>query len=385
MSECRIVFVGKNRNGSARYWCMEHHAPAWGKGGLQLSECLALSKAGPWDRLRVNLDSKEELRQLLLRAYLPPAYDTASPVSEISPAGGPAFSGEISREDFPEYDGQEHLVPRAEELAVVSQVASHTFGYETVYLECPHCGEAHLDVDWFAVNPHKVHLCLACGRSFRVKEANIGNPLSPGKAVWEEIRRQKVSFSGDRLEIRQKDFPGGITVGAAINTFYGNTLKTEAGGVLIRAFGADSRRPATEGIYAHVTIDGVPIDGGWARLYMVQQTLPFLRGRILALRCPDCGEPLLDAGESSQENGGARACPGEKAGYMPDSLHRCKRCGKVFGTRRRVVSNPFVETIQRLQEVTGLPLREKRGWEVFGKYPASSPFVSSPQNSCSQE
>lgn len=268
---------------------------------------------------------------------------------------------------------------------MVSLIASHTFGYETVYLECPHCGEAHLDVDWFAVNPHKVHLCFACGRSFRVKEANIGNPLSPGKAVWEEIRRQKISFSGDRLEIRQKDFPGGITVGAAINTFYGNALKTEAGGVLIRAFGADSRRPATEGIYAHVTIDGVPIDGGWARLYMVQQTLPFLRGRILALRCPDCGEMLLDAGESLQENGGARACPGGKAGDMPDSLHRCKRCGKVFGTRRRVVSNPFVETIQRLQEVTGLPLREKRGWEVFGKYPASSPFVSSPQNSCSQE
>ncbi len=138
-----------------------------------------------------------------------------------------------------------------------------------------------------------------------------------------------------------------------------------------------------DGIYRDVVIDGIPVRADWARLYMVEKTLPFLNGRIQALRCPDCGEQLVDTRGSAAES--AARCAGRR-GFAPSSVHRCERCGRSFKTRRRVVSNPFVETLQRLQDFTDLPLREAGGWQVFRPAPpASYPSFSSPQNSCSQE
>ena len=76
MSECRIAFVGKSRNGGDRYWCMEHHSPAYGKNGARLAQCLAVSKDGAWDKLSREPDSQRSPEEIMRRAYLPAAYDT---------------------------------------------------------------------------------------------------------------------------------------------------------------------------------------------------------------------------------------------------------------------------------------------------------------------
>ena len=41
MSKCNIVCVGKNRNGTLRYWCTGHHAPASNGKGKIFEHCLA--------------------------------------------------------------------------------------------------------------------------------------------------------------------------------------------------------------------------------------------------------------------------------------------------------------------------------------------------------
>ena len=43
MKKCNIVYAGKNRNGTDRYWCMTHHAPAGNGKGIKFHTCLAQS------------------------------------------------------------------------------------------------------------------------------------------------------------------------------------------------------------------------------------------------------------------------------------------------------------------------------------------------------
>lgn len=44
--------------------------------------------------------------------------------------------------------------------------------------KCPYCGGMHTDNGMFAYTPHNKHLCIYCGRCYKVEEANIGNELA---------------------------------------------------------------------------------------------------------------------------------------------------------------------------------------------------------------
>jgi len=39
---------------------------------------------------------------------------------------------------------------------------------------CPYCNSQHIDRGWFAINPHKRHLCYNCGKNFDVLKVTIG-------------------------------------------------------------------------------------------------------------------------------------------------------------------------------------------------------------------
>ncbi len=41
-------------------------------------------------------------------------------------------------------------------------------------LYCPFCGAQHIDEGWYAVNPHKRHLCFKCGKKFLATKPTIG-------------------------------------------------------------------------------------------------------------------------------------------------------------------------------------------------------------------
>ena len=39
--------------------------------------------------------------------------------------------------------------------------------------DCPECGKEHVDRDYWALNPHKTHLCEHCGSLFPVTERSV--------------------------------------------------------------------------------------------------------------------------------------------------------------------------------------------------------------------
>jgi len=43
-------------------------------------------------------------------------------------------------------------------------------------LSCPHCGELHFDIDKWAIDPHKTHLCLRCGGLFKGTLRGVSRP-----------------------------------------------------------------------------------------------------------------------------------------------------------------------------------------------------------------
>ncbi|MBP6479873.1 MAG: DUF1360 domain-containing protein [Pseudomonadales bacterium] len=47
---------------------------------------------------------------------------------------------------------------------------------------CPSCNELHLDLGEWATRPHHTHLCLVCGRTFELKEANWRSGMLVGQA-----------------------------------------------------------------------------------------------------------------------------------------------------------------------------------------------------------
>lgn len=44
-------------------------------------------------------------------------------------------------------------------------------------LNCPHCGEPHHDIDKWALDPHRTHLCLHCGELFKGSVRGVSHPI----------------------------------------------------------------------------------------------------------------------------------------------------------------------------------------------------------------
>src|SRR5690348_10184978 len=56
--DCKVVLVGKRRDGKPRYWCLEHHADATAKYGKRATKCRAahLPPLRREDILRLDID-----------------------------------------------------------------------------------------------------------------------------------------------------------------------------------------------------------------------------------------------------------------------------------------------------------------------------------------
>lgn len=347
MSKCNIVLIGKNRNGTNRYWCLEHHAPAYGKNGNKLDECLATYKNENRTKSSIDLNPNDYPGGIALWGCALAVYDTTSfnlePGVHVHARKEAGKEKEIDKtfgtvnvkldDDYISFN----------DLASISYLSSNILNLDMVYLECPHCKAPHLDKDWYAANPHKRHLCSYCGRNFNVKEPNIGNPIIKAKAMFGDTQiHRKVIKPNRTLEISQKDFPFGISIWGSNTALLWTSPKTEEYGIHIHAFKKNCLKPTIDETYDNVIIDGIHLNVEQVRLYMVQKTLPYLKGRISVLKCPQCGEALLDTG---------------KASYTPDTNHTCPKCKNTFRTQKKLISNPFINIIQDLHTFTNLPLR----------------------------
>ncbi|WP_257555740.1 hypothetical protein [Sphingobium sp. CFD-2] len=206
-------------------------------------------------------------------------------------------------------------------------------------LFCPKCGTPHLDSDWFAVKPHRTHLCHGCNELFRLPDKSISNPLS---VVQLKLGYKKSSKpprrATKRLNIAQAEYPGGLQIWASNPALLWTSRLSEEEGIHIHGWTGAERKPTLDDTFDTVVIDGVELNEEQLRYYMAQSALAYLRGKVHSIKCPNCQAAQFDAGEAAFRPKKERIC------------HCCRFEFEPMGRRKLLVSNPFVDTIAALKQ-----------------------------------
>jgi hypothetical protein len=119
----------------------------------------------------------------------------------------------------------------------------------------------------------------------------------------------------------------------------------EKEGIHVHAYDADMK-PVVDGTYASVEIDGIELNSLQVRTYMAQLAMPHIAERITSAKCVTCKAIQFDGGVDS---------------YTPSSF--CHNCGNKRASNsgfQKVVSNPIVEQISRLEKSAVNPVRRDR-------------------------
>jgi|SRR5882672_4739017 len=340
---CKIVVVGKRRDGGTRYWCLKHRADATAKYGKRARACRAAHLAPETGNL-FELDLDVFRGPVALWGAVPAVYDTTRlPIDR-----GIHVHARRSAHDKKEVDGtfsrvtiRGSRIPGDDlEVAAIDAIyymVSSMFGFEMKQVLCTHCGESHLDRDWFSVHPHQRHLCAACGRTFSDIARSVGNPIL-GLRQALGIKAHKTTSANRAISITQSKFPGGIQVWGSNPALIWTGDSAEEEGIHLHAFKTEKSEPDIDDTFSQVTIDGIELDPLMVRLLMAQNTLPHLKERVQSLRCDHCGESVFSTGES---------------GFTPSSPHQCGRCGHTVGSRgrfRKTIGNPLPAILERLAQ-----------------------------------
>ena len=110
------------------------------------------------------------------------------------------------------------------------------------------------------------------------------------------------------------DILGGLQIWASNPALLWTAPKAEKEGIHVHAYAADGHARIFDDTYGEVIIDGVELDQTQLGYFMAQQSLRYLDGKIVSLKC-DCGEPYFDKGE---------------AAFRPHNDRNCRRCGAPF-------------------------------------------------------
>ena len=342
--ECHVVAVGKQRDGSTRFWCLRHKADATAKYGRPAKVCrnAHIPPLSKQDTLELNIDKYrggvalwgavapvyDTTRQKLDRGIHVHARDDAGEVKKMDRTVRMVriFSGRLPKEGI-----------SVAECEAIYYMVTSIFGFEMRHITCSHCGHPHLDRDWFSVHPHRRHLCAACGRYFWDTEAALGNPICGLRAAC-GVEADSPRPSKKELRIRQKDFMGGIRVWGSNPAFLWTGQDREEEGIHIHAFCENGDAPELDETYFQVTIDEMKLDPVMVRILMAQKALSFLKDRVLTINCPSCGEAQFAIGELA---------------VTPVGIHSCTRCGHQFaspGRFRKTIANPLPGLLVRLAE-----------------------------------
>jgi hypothetical protein len=343
-SKCRVVSVGKRRDGGTRYWCLLHRADATAKYGRPADRCRAshILPISPEDTFELDMDKYKG--GIALWGAVPAVYDTTRLAMDrgihVHARLTPGATKEMDR-TFRALRIVSQSLPESGvtiyELDAIYYMVSSIFGYSTKQIICSHCGCAHLDRDWFSVHPHQRHLCAGCGRQFRDSEISIGNPIMGLREAC-GARAHKLELSKKKLDISQADFPGGIQIWGSNSAFIWTSDATEDEGIHVHAFRQQGEKPDLDETYGRVTVDGVNLNPTMVRVLMAQSTMPSLKNRVLPIECTSCGASQFSTGELA---------------FTPVATHTCKRCGHKFsaaGRLRKTIANPLPRILARLTE-----------------------------------
>lgn len=345
-NDCRIVDVGKRRDGGTRYWCLQHKADATAKYGRPADHCRASQIPPVKESDILSLDLRAYAGGIALWGAVPPIYDT----TRLPLDRGIHVHARTTKNDDKQIDATYRMVrlvgaPGAlrsaivfSELEAIYYMVSTVFGFDVSHVECEHCGDSHLDKDWFSVHPHQRHLCAGCGRYFRDTRTAIGNPVFRAREACGVGKNRQLRPATKKLRIRQADFPGGIQVWGSNPAIIWTSAKDEEEGIHVHVFSNDGAKAEHDDTFAEVVIDGFRLDPVMVRTLMAQNAMPHIAGRVTAILCTNCAEPNFDNGED---------------GFTPKTDHVCLKCGHGFrsaGRLRKVIGNPLLGTLAALAE-----------------------------------
>lgn len=335
-SNCNIRAIGKRRDGGTRYWCTSHRGDATAKYGLPATQCryanLRFGAASPTKKVAVEAFPGG----IALWGAVPPVYDTTLLPIDVGihvHARAEVGAHKIIDETFPNVELTEGgRIWRIEELDAVYQMVANVFGITTAGVKCTYCGNMHLDKDWFGVHAHQRHLCSWCGRHFNDSVRGVGNPIA---LLAQRFASQAPVHSDESLDIRQKDYPGGIRIWGSNPALAWTSLTNEWEGIHVHTYSAESTIIDDE-TYGEVTIDGVRLDPYTIRVLMAQNALPHLTGRVRPIACPYCAALQLDTGSDA---------------FTPRRDRKCASCRREFvaaGRLKNVIANPALEQLAHL-------------------------------------
>jgi transcription elongation factor Elf1 len=355
MRACRIEQVGKQRNGTSRFWCSVHKASATGPHGIRLDQCeLAYRSAKITDIFDADLEAWPG--GIAMWGAVDAVFDTTSLTPEVGvhvharKVAGPQKDEDRTYEAVRIKRDKRNLFDDAEILitseTAVNYYLSRFMNREIRHLFCIRCGEPHLDAGYYAIKPHKNHLCHGCGHLFQDSAKSVSNPIM---LLREKIKlpNHQIVRAPKSLDIRQDDFPGGIQIWASNPAFIWTSEQREEEGLHVHAFDADGSELQND-TFSKVTIDGITLNEEHIRYYMAQSVLPYLKGRMQSINCPQCGTPHFASGYDA---------------LQPRSTHICQSCGhsyKTPGRKRLVVTNPFVAVKDQLLSGKSVSIRRNK-------------------------
>jgi predicted nucleic acid-binding Zn-ribbon protein len=353
-SACEIVAVGRRRDGGTRYWCLTHKADATAKYGVAAQQCKRPQVTEVGDDEIFTLDLDQYPGGIALWGDVPPVYDTTEcDIDRGIHVHARAAAGESKSIDRSflrlrvigkAFEGQEILIS---EVEAIYYMASSVFGYTTSPIACSYCGHLHLDKDFFSVHPHRRHLCSNCGRHFQDFQRGVGNPICGIREACQVSTRPPISPNRP-LDIRQRDFPGGIQIWGTNPSFLWTGQANEEDGIHVHAFAGLNEEPSLDETYSEVTIDGILLDPVMVRVLMAQKALPSLKDRIVTLSCTECGHIQFDTGE---------------AAHTPQTARPCSKCSteiRAQETMRNMVSNPLVAIFEKLEAEAPRPAQKQQ-------------------------
>jgi transposase-like protein len=342
--DCRIVSVGKRRDGGTRYWCLQHRADATAKYGRRGKRCRYADQPPMRPQDVLQLDPQQYPGGVALWGAVPPVYDTTrQPLDRgihVHARREPRGKKDIDWTYrgvrlITGSNGKANTSLAVSELDAIYFMVSSVFGYGTKYIQCTRCGHPHLDKDWFSVHAHRRHLCAGCGKTFPDTELGIGNPIAAIQATLGQ--RKQVKPARRRLLLKQADFQGGIQIWGSNPAIVWTASQHEEEGIHVHAFGReDDEKPELDETFSEVVIDGVALDPIMVRTLMAQSALPHIAGRVRGFTCPKCRQTHFSTGE---------------AAFTPMVEYSCARCHHVFvssGRLRKVIGNPCVDTLSAL-------------------------------------
>jgi len=345
---CKIENVGKQRSGRNRYWCTVHKANATGKYGVELEQCEA-AYLSPLDVEALELGESEYPGGIGLWGAVQPVYDTVSSPIDLGVyvharkvAGGKKEIDRSVPEVIIKYKRKlfEESKIIINSSTAVNLFISECFNRKIKPIYCTHCGELHLDSDFFAVKHHKKHLCHSCGKEFYDVERAVSNPSIAVRKIFAKFEENRTLVrSSKKLDIKQSDFPGGIRIWASNRAILWTSPKPEEEGIHVHGYRRNGQKnPNPDDTFDEVCVDGIKLNEEWLRIFMAQKSLSFLKDKLVSLNCPACSLPHFDEGEMA---------------FTPHKQHECKSCGEKFsnpGKRKLTISNPFLITIEQLRE-----------------------------------